>query len=173
MAGHPDRNLSVRCAVSQSERATCEKSQRGSPTATNSATSITVMFPSWRSQITRGRNDSRRRFKIRAANGSRPIGGGGAAAKCQNPFALANELAVGAIVGEKVSLAPAGCRRKAGSEVEGVAQMQPTDPASRVPTDQLTQALGEAVIRLWSSLPQDVQDHLFKGAVASQGESIR
>jgi hypothetical protein len=51
--------------------------------------------------------------------------------------------------------------------------MPPTDPASRVTTDQLTQALGEAVIRLWSSLPQDVQDHLFKGAVASQGESIR
>jgi hypothetical protein len=39
--------------------------------------------------------------------------------------------------------------------------------------DQLTRALGEAVIRLWSHLPQEVQDHLFKGAVASRGESIR
>jgi len=40
-------------------------------------------------------------------------------------------------------------------------------------TDQLTLALGEAVIRLWSNLPQELQDHLFKEAVASQGESIR
>ena len=37
---------------------------------------------------------------------------GCAAAKRQNPFALANEFAIGAIVGEKVSIAffgPAGC----------------------------------------------------------------
>jgi hypothetical protein len=40
-------------------------------------------------------------------------------------------------------------------------------------TDQLTRALGEAVIRIWSDLPQEVQDRLFKEAVASQGESIR
>jgi hypothetical protein len=40
-------------------------------------------------------------------------------------------------------------------------------------TEQLTRALGEAVIRIWSDLPQDVQDRLFKEAVASQGESIR
>src|SRR5215510_2306754 len=33
MAGHPARNLSVRCAVSQSGRATCESLRRGSPTA--------------------------------------------------------------------------------------------------------------------------------------------
>jgi hypothetical protein len=51
--------------------------------------------------------------------------------------------------------------------------MPPTDPTSSVITDQLTRALGEAVIRLWSNLPQDVQDHLFKEAVASQGESVR
>jgi hypothetical protein len=30
-----------------------------------------------------------------------------------------------------------------------------------------------AFIRIWSNLPQEVQDHLFKEAVASQGESIR
>jgi hypothetical protein len=48
-----------------------------------------------------------------------------------------------------------------------------TDPTSNVITDQLTRALGEAVIRIWSDLPQEVQDHLFKEAVASQGESIR
>ena len=40
-------------------------------------------------------------------------------------------------------------------------------------TEQLTQALGEAVIRIWSDLPQDVQDRLFKEVVASRGESIR
>jgi hypothetical protein len=39
--------------------------------------------------------------------------------------------------------------------------------------DQLTRALGEAVIRIWSNLPQDVQNHLFREAVRSQGESIR
>ena len=51
--------------------------------------------------------------------------------------------------------------------------MPPTDSASRAITDQLTRALGEAVIRIWSNLPQEVQDHLFKEAVSSQGESIR
>ena len=40
-------------------------------------------------------------------------------------------------------------------------------------TEQLTRALGEAVIRIWSDLPQDVQDRLFKEVVASQGESIK
>jgi hypothetical protein len=49
--------------------------------------------------------------------------------------------------------------------------MPPT--TSSAITDQLTSALGGAVIRIWRNLPQDVQDHLFKEAVASQGESIR
>jgi len=51
--------------------------------------------------------------------------------------------------------------------------MPPTDPTSSVITDQLTRALGEAVIRIWSNLPQDVQNHLFQEAVSWQGESIR
>ena len=51
--------------------------------------------------------------------------------------------------------------------------MPSTNPTSSVNTGQLTRALGEAVIRIWSNLPQDVQDHLFREAVASQGESIR
>jgi hypothetical protein len=55
----------------------------------------------------------------------------------------------------------------------GVVKMPPTERTSRVITDQLTLALGEAVIRLWSNWPQELQDHLFKEAVASQGESIR
>ena len=51
--------------------------------------------------------------------------------------------------------------------------MPPTDPTSNVTVDQLTHALGEAVIRIWSNLPQDVQNHLFQEAVTSQGEAIR
>ena len=48
--------------------------------------------------------------------------------------------------------------------------MPPTDSTIK---EQLTRALGGAVIRIWSNLPQDVQDHLFKEAVASQGESTQ
>ena len=47
------------------------------------------------------------------------------------------------------------------------------DPISGETADQLTRALGKAVVRLWSNLPQDVQNHLFQEAVVSQGESIR
>jgi hypothetical protein len=39
--------------------------------------------------------------------------------------------------------------------------------------EQLSRALGEAVIRVWSNLPQDVQHRLFEEAVTSHGESIR
>jgi hypothetical protein len=48
--------------------------------------------------------------------------------------------------------------------------MPSIDPTTR---DQITRALGEAVVRIWSNLPQDVQNHLFQEAVTSQGESIR
>jgi hypothetical protein len=34
-------------------------------------------------------------------------------------------------------------------------------------------ALGHAVAKIWSQLPQKVQHHLFEEAVASQGESGR
>ena len=51
--------------------------------------------------------------------------------------------------------------------------MPSTDPTSSLNTSQLTRALGEAVIRIWSNLSQEVQDRLFREAVASQGESIR
>ena len=47
------------------------------------------------------------------------------------------------------------------------------DPTHGVTADRLTLALGEAVVRIWSNLPQDVQNHLFQEAVTSQGESIR
>jgi hypothetical protein len=46
--------------------------------------------------------------------------------------------------------------------------MPPTNPTSSVITEQLTRALGEAVIRIWSNLPQEVQNHLFQEAVTSQ-----
>ena len=39
--------------------------------------------------------------------------------------------------------------------------------------DQLTMALGEAVVRIWSDLPQDFQHRLFEEAIASKGETIR
>jgi hypothetical protein len=51
--------------------------------------------------------------------------------------------------------------------------MPTTTPTSSVITDQLTRALGEAAIRIWSNLPQGVQIQLFEKAVASQGEAIR
>ena len=51
--------------------------------------------------------------------------------------------------------------------------MPSPDPVPSVTANQLTRALGEAVIRIWSNLPQHVQLHLFQEAVTSHGESIR
>jgi hypothetical protein len=48
--------------------------------------------------------------------------------------------------------------------------MPPTDSITK---EQLTHALGDAVIRIWNDLPKEVQDRLFKEAVAAHGESIR
>ena len=39
--------------------------------------------------------------------------------------------------------------------------------------EQLAHALGDAVVRLWSTLPQDVQHDLFKEALAAHGEALR
>ena len=39
--------------------------------------------------------------------------------------------------------------------------------------EQVFRALGEAVVAVWSRLPQDIQHDLFEGAVTSQGESSR
>jgi hypothetical protein len=38
---------------------------------------------------------------------------------------------------------------------------------------QVFRSLGEAVVAIWSRLPQDIQHDLFEGAVTSQGESKR
>ena len=46
-------------------------------------------------------------------------------------------------------------------------------PITGVTAEQLTRALGEAVVRTWSHLPKEVQNCLFQEAVTSQGESIR
>ena len=47
------------------------------------------------------------------------------------------------------------------------------EPMASATAEQFTSALGEAVVRVWSRLPQDVQHHLFEHAVTSRGESIR
>jgi hypothetical protein len=51
--------------------------------------------------------------------------------------------------------------------------MPSTDAIPGVTANQLTRVLGEAVIRLWSNLPQAMQNRLFQEAVTSHGESIR
>ena len=58
----PARNRSVRCAVSQSVRATYEISRSSSPTAVTSATSITAKLPSPHSNTMRWRHDNPRRW---------------------------------------------------------------------------------------------------------------
>jgi hypothetical protein len=39
--------------------------------------------------------------------------------------------------------------------------------------DRVSRALGEAVARCWSALPQDTQQRLFEAAVRAHGEAIR
>ena len=46
-------------------------------------------------------------------------------------------------------------------------------PMSSAAAEQLTRALGQAVVRIWSTLPADAQHHLFEEAVTSHGEAIR
>jgi hypothetical protein len=40
-------------------------------------------------------------------------------------------------------------------------------------SEQLSRALGAAVIRLWSYLPHDVQYHLFEDVINHQDETMR
>jgi hypothetical protein len=46
------------------------------------------------------------------------------------------------------------------------------EPPSVTP-DEISRALGRAVARCWSNLPQDVQHELFEAAVKSEGEASR
>src|SRR5690349_16480709 len=98
MAGHPARNLSVRCAVDQSGRVMYENSQRDSPTAMTTATWITARLPPQCSKNMRGRHDNHRRFEVPATHGLDPLRVVGCAgAQCQKCFAVANGFAVEAI----------------------------------------------------------------------------
>ena len=47
------------------------------------------------------------------------------------------------------------------------------DELSGEAKEQIFRALGESVVRIWSNLPHDVQQHLFEEAVLSQSESMR
>jgi hypothetical protein len=40
-------------------------------------------------------------------------------------------------------------------------------------SQQLSGALGEAVVRLWSSMPHEIQHRLFEEVITYQGEDIR
>jgi hypothetical protein len=40
-------------------------------------------------------------------------------------------------------------------------------------SDDVVQALGQAVVRLWSNLPSDVQQQLFEAATTAVGQEIR
>ena len=48
----------------------------------------------------------------------------------------------------------------------------PSETSDRDNSQQLSLALGEAVVRIWGLLPPDVQQHLFEEAT-SQGEERR
>jgi hypothetical protein len=40
-------------------------------------------------------------------------------------------------------------------------------------SEQLSRALGDAVVRIWGRLPPDLQNRLFKEAVTSQDEKMK
>jgi hypothetical protein len=40
-------------------------------------------------------------------------------------------------------------------------------------SEQLSRALGEAVVKMWGGLPPDLQNRLFKEAVVSQDERLK
>jgi hypothetical protein len=44
---------------------------------------------------------------------------------------------------------------------------------NRMPTDELTTALGAAVAAVWGKLPAEVQQALFEAAIESAGEGSR
>jgi len=44
---------------------------------------------------------------------------------------------------------------------------------SKETTDQFSRALGDAVVRLWSRLPHDIQHQLFEAALTSEQAGMR
>ena len=47
------------------------------------------------------------------------------------------------------------------------------EPSEHEISEQLSRALGNAVVRLWSYLPHDVQYHLFEDVINHQDEAMR
>jgi hypothetical protein len=47
----------------------------------------------------------------------------------------------------------------------------PGDASDHPASEQLSQALGEAVVRIWGLLPPDVQQHLFEEATSHGAET--
>ena len=47
------------------------------------------------------------------------------------------------------------------------------DEISTETQEQVIGALGRAIVKRWSRLPRDFQQHLFEKAVRSEGESVR
>lgn len=59
------------------------------------------------------------------------------------------------------------------ANVEGSTTNDGIEDLSVNTADRLSRALGQAVARCWSSLPQEFQHSLFEAAVTSEGETIR
>jgi len=47
------------------------------------------------------------------------------------------------------------------------------DKLSPETTQRIFCTLGEGVVRIWSGLPQDIQQELFEAAVQAEGEAVR
>ena len=47
------------------------------------------------------------------------------------------------------------------------------DRISQTASEELSRALGEAVVRIWGHLPHDVQHQVFEEVVAVRGEPMR
>jgi hypothetical protein len=47
------------------------------------------------------------------------------------------------------------------------------DPIGNEHRNEFSRALGEAVIRIWGELPQEIQHDLFEAAISAQGEPAR
>jgi hypothetical protein len=59
------------------------------------------------------------------------------------------------------------------AKLDGVPSDAAADRCPVETAETLSQALGQAVARCWSILPQEIQHDLFEAAVASEGETIR
>jgi hypothetical protein len=51
--------------------------------------------------------------------------------------------------------------------------MQPANLTFSAITEQLTRALGEAVIRIWSNLPREVQNRVFQRSGSLTGRTYK